>query len=58
MVVGRDRKLAELFEPRSVAVIGASNRPNTVGASLFRNILTAGYQGVVYPVNPKSKSVS
>ena len=58
MVVGRSPGLEELFEPRSVAVVGASNKPNSVGASLFRNILTAGFQGVAYPVNPTWKSVS
>ncbi len=58
MVVGRDAALTELFQPRSVAVIGASNRPNTVGASLFRNILSAGFRGVAYPVNPSWTSVS
>ncbi|MCI4326384.1 MAG: acetate--CoA ligase family protein [Thermoplasmata archaeon] len=50
--------LDELFRPRSVAVIGASNRPGAVGTSLFRNVLSAGFQGVVYPVNPKWPSVS
>ncbi|MCI4346563.1 MAG: acetate--CoA ligase family protein [Thermoplasmata archaeon] len=54
----RSAPLSELFEPRSVAVIGASNRAGTVGASLFRNILEAGFSGVVYPVNPKWRSVS
>ncbi len=58
MPVGTSRELTELFNPSSVAVVGASNRPGTVGASLFRNILGAGYQGVVYPVNPSWKSVS
>src|ERR1700686_1686030 len=58
MTVGRSPVLEELFAPSSVAVIGASNSPNTVGKSLFRNLLTSGYQGVVYPVNPKWKSVS
>ena len=58
MPVGSSIELSELFHPGSVAVIGASNRPGAVGASLFRNILTAGYQGVVYPVNPSWKSVS
>ncbi len=58
MTVGRSSELNELFEPRSIAVIGASNRPDAVGGTLFRNILTAGYQGVVYPVNPGWKSVS
>ncbi len=58
MTVGRSAGLEELFAPRSVAVIGASARPGTVGASLFRNVLTAGFRGVVYPVNPSWKSVS
>lgn len=58
MAVGRPAELAELFRPSSVAVIGASNRPDSVGAALFRNILAAGYQGVVYPVNPKARSIS
>jgi len=50
--------LPELFEPKSLAVIGASNRPGSVGGTLFRNVLQAGYRGVAYPVNPSSKSVS
>ncbi|HEV2317180.1 MAG TPA: acetate--CoA ligase family protein [Thermoplasmata archaeon] len=58
MVVGKDAALGELFEPRSVAVIGASNRPGTVGFSLFRNILAGGFRGVAYPVNPSWSSVS
>ncbi|MCI4330531.1 MAG: acetate--CoA ligase family protein [Thermoplasmata archaeon] len=58
MTVGRSETLAELFEPKSIAVIGASNRPDSVGFSLFRNILTSGFRGVVYPVNPGWKSVS
>ncbi len=58
MTVGRSAELEELFQPSSIAVIGASNRPNRVGTALFRNILEAGYRGVVYPVNPSWKSVS
>ena len=50
--------LDELFEPKSVAVIGASNRPGTVGESLFRNVIRAGFRGVAYPVNPRWESVS
>ena len=52
------RALDELFRPGSVAVIGASNKPGKVGTTLFRNILEAGFEGVAYPVNPSSKSVS
>jgi acetate---CoA ligase (ADP-forming) len=58
MTVGRSTELAELFRPASVAVIGASNRIGTVGASLFRNVLAAGFRGVAYPVNPGWSSVS
>ncbi len=50
--------LQEIFAPASIAVIGASNHPTSVGGMLFRNILQAGYRGVVYPVNPSWKSVS
>ncbi len=58
MTVGRSSGLGELFAPRSVAVIGASNRPGTVGASLFRNVIAAGFRGVAYPVNSRWESVS
>ena len=58
MAVGRSPELDELFRPASIAVIGASNRPGKVGMSLFRNLISCGYQGIVYPVNPAWKSVS
>ncbi|HYB63497.1 MAG TPA: acetate--CoA ligase family protein [Thermoplasmata archaeon] len=58
MTVGRSPELDELFRPSSIAVIGASNRPGKVGTSLFRNLLSSGYQGIAYPVNPAWKSVS
>ncbi|MGI0131397.1 MAG: acetate--CoA ligase family protein [Thermoplasmata archaeon] len=58
MSVGRSADLDELFQPASVAVIGASNRVGSVGATLFRNILGAGFRGVAYPVNPRWSSVS
>ena len=58
MTIGRSPDLDEIFRPSSVAVIGASNKPGKVGTYLFRNILEAGFKGVVYPVNPSSKSVS
>lgn len=57
MATGGPGGLPELFEPKSIAVIGASRRPGSVGASLFHNILAADYSGVVYPVNPRWTSV-
>lgn len=54
----RSPSMPELFAPSTVAVLGASNRPGSVGGSLFRNILRSGFRGVVYPVNPSSKSIA
>jgi acetate---CoA ligase (ADP-forming) len=45
------------FEPRSVAVIGASRRRGSVAGELFHNLLAAGFNGPVYPVNPKAPVV-
>ncbi len=58
MAESRAEGLEGLFEPKSVAVIGASNRPGAVGTSLFRNVLQAGFRGVAFPVNPSWSSVS
>ena len=46
-----------LFSPSSVAVIGASRRPESVGQTVFSNILLNGYKGIVYPVNPRARSI-
>jgi acetate---CoA ligase (ADP-forming) len=46
-----------LFFPRSVAVIGASTDPKSIGGRLFRNILNGGFNGPLYPVNPKAKVI-
>ncbi|MBV8956895.1 MAG: GNAT family N-acetyltransferase, partial [Solirubrobacterales bacterium] len=40
-----------LLEPRSVAVIGASRRPGTIGAQILRNLLRSEFHGAVYAVN-------
>ncbi len=49
--------LLPLFFPRSVAVIGASTDPASIGGRLFHNILFEGFTGPLYPVNPKAKVV-
>ena len=51
------RGLDALLHPRSIAVIGASNRKDSVGGVLFRNLLLGGYGGVISPVNPKHQSI-
>ncbi len=42
-----------LFEPRSVAIIGASHDETKIGNRIVRNVVEHGYKGKVYPVNPK-----
>ncbi|MCW5612176.1 MAG: bifunctional acetate--CoA ligase family protein/GNAT family N-acetyltransferase [Rubrivivax sp.] len=46
------RHLDSLFHPRSVAVFGASDRPASVGATVWRNLKAGGFAGALYPVNP------
>ncbi len=52
------RHLDRLFRPRSVAVIGASRRPDSVGYRITRNLLEAGFEGPVMPVNPRADSIA
>src|SRR5919108_1687939 len=54
----KSQDLNALFAPKSIAVIGASNREGSVGRAVFTNILLNQYTGTVYPVNPKDHSVS
>jgi len=49
--------LEPLFKPRSVAVIGASEREGSVGRTLLWNLISHPFGGTVYPVNPKRHSV-
>ena len=51
------RNLDRMFRPQSVAVIGASDRPHSVGAALMRNLTQGGFEGPVVPVNPRAAAV-
>ncbi|QOJ23147.1 MAG: bifunctional acetate--CoA ligase family protein/GNAT family N-acetyltransferase [Gammaproteobacteria bacterium] len=46
-----------LFSPRSIAVIGASSRMDSVGGVVFKNMLESGYQGKFYAVNPNHSEI-
>ncbi len=50
-------KLRILFNPRTIAVIGATDSADRVGYALMRNLIGQGYNGIVYPINPKRMSV-
>ncbi len=50
--------IERFFNPRSVAVIGASRRQDTIGQALVRNLVTGDFTGRVYVVNPSAAAVS
>src|SRR6185436_7740922 len=45
------------FEPRAVAVIGASRQRGTIGGEILHNLLSYGFKGPVYPVNPSASEI-
>src|SRR5512138_3986521 len=50
--------LERLFRPRSVAVVGANNKPGRVGGVILRNLLAGGFDGPIMPVNPRYEAVA
>ncbi|MFE4108197.1 bifunctional acetate--CoA ligase family protein/GNAT family N-acetyltransferase [Almyronema epifaneia] len=57
-ILGSERQpLQAIFSPQTVAVIGASDRPHSVGRTLLWNLLSNPFGGTIFPVNPKRKSV-
>ncbi|MDP2156108.1 MAG: CoA-binding protein, partial [Nitrospirota bacterium] len=49
--------LDTLFYPKSIAVIGASQDSQKVGYAILNNLLKFGYQGAIYPINPKADEI-
>ncbi len=49
--------LEALFNPASVAVIGASRKPDKLGYAVVDNLVNGGYPGTVYPINPKATEI-
>ena len=49
--------MEKIFDPKTIAVIGASNREGTVGYALIKNLIGSGFKGTVYPINFKNKSI-
>ena len=50
--------LRPFFEPTTMAVIGASARPGSIGGLIFRNVLSGGFTGAAYPVNRSGEPVA
>ena len=49
--------LDAVFKAKSIAVIGASNRAGAVGGTVVKNLITGGYKGAIYPINPKDAEI-
>src|SRR5215831_2447847 len=49
--------LRPLLQPTSVALIGASSRPGSMGCIVMDNLLHGSFQGELYPVNPRHREV-
>jgi acetyltransferase len=52
-----DAVLQHFFSPRSVAVIGASNQPGKIGHDILNNLKLSGFEGAVYPINPRATGI-
>jgi acetyl coenzyme A synthetase (ADP forming)-like protein len=51
------QSLDPIFQPRSIAVVGASRSASTIGHQVLANLIHYGYTGAVYPINPKADSI-
>jgi len=51
------RNLDALLDPRCVAVVGASDRPGSLGSIVWRNLLAGGFGGTLLPVNPRHREL-
>ena len=49
--------IARLLRPRSIAVVGASDKPGALGASLLGNLDRHAFDGPIYPINPKREMI-
>lgn len=51
------KDISKIINPASIAVVGATNRKGSVGLAVFSNLIYGGYQGVLFPINPKARSI-
>ncbi|MGB9893895.1 MAG: CoA-binding protein, partial [Candidatus Saccharicenans sp.] len=49
--------LDKIFKPQRIALVGVTPNPKSVGGKILSNLITGGYRGVVYPVNPAVEAV-
>jgi acetyltransferase len=47
----------EILSPKSIAIVGASTNPKGIGSVILQNLISGGYEGEIYPINPKYKEI-
>ena len=47
--------LDKIFRPKSIAIVGASEKKGSIGSTLMRNLIEGGFSGEIHPINPKHK---
>ncbi|MFA5158971.1 MAG: CoA-binding protein, partial [Candidatus Omnitrophota bacterium] len=57
VMTSRKKDLKALFEPQSIAVVGASRRTEAVGYAIMKNLMDGGFKGKIFPVNPKAEEI-
>ena len=57
VMTSKKKDLRALFEPQSIAVVGASRRTEAVGYAIMKNLVDGGFKGKIFPVNPKATEV-
>jgi acetyl coenzyme A synthetase (ADP forming)-like protein len=53
-IMSTNHQLSNFFNPKSIAVIGASATPGKVGYNVLKNIIVSGFTGKIFPINPKA----
>jgi acetyltransferase len=55
--MGKDSSLDAFFKPKSVAIVGSSSDSRKVGNTALKNLVSMGFQGKVFPINPREDSI-
>ncbi|TYO94691.1 acetate--CoA ligase alpha subunit [Desulfallas thermosapovorans] len=50
--------LTSMSKPQSVAVVGASPKPGKIGHTILNNVISSGYGGKIFPINPKEEEIA
>jgi acetyl coenzyme A synthetase (ADP forming)-like protein len=49
--------MTRMFRPRAIAVVGASEQDGKIGNSVMKNLVNGGFEGEIYPINPKAETI-